>query len=468
MSSEDKKRLGAYELVRRCGAGAYGEVFVARNVLTGERAALKKLFPAPKTVKRELAGLIRWRDCRHPNLLRIRHVEETNDAFYYTMDLADDLNGGVGEYLPDTLANRLEKHGRLPAAEVEKLADALTTALEFLHRRGIVHRDVKPDNILWIDGMPTLGDPGLAADAEGVSLVGTPEFMSPELLRKKRAALPEDDFYALRLVLYCAFTGEPPAGYPHCPPGVLDEKNSALWRRIVGGEKPAGDSPANRRPRYFALAAVALLIAVAAAVVAAVALSRTNSPAATRPATPVEERIAADKKRGIRFSDDNKMLIKYNPELRDAEYAIPTGVTSIGDEAFRNCRNLTSITIPESVTRIGYWAFAGCEGLVRVTIPGGVETVCTNAFENCERLAHVTISDGVRVIGADSFRNCRRLTRLVIPASVRVVGRGAFAGCKDLEEVTIVSRKTEIYRDAFSGCPCEAQLKRDHKALFVE
>ena len=80
----------------------------------------------------------------------------------------------------------------------------------------------------------------------------------------------------------------------------------------------------------------------------------------------------------------------------------------------------------------------------------------------------MTISDGVRIIGADSFRNCRRLTRLVIPASVRVVGSGAFAGCEDLEEVTIVSGKTKIYRGAVAGCPCEAQLKRDHKELFVK
>lgn len=261
MSSETGKRIGAYELVRLCGSGAYGEVFVARNVLTGERAALKKLFPAPKTVKRELAGLIRWRDCRHPNLLRIRHVEETPDAFYYTMDLADDLGGGTGEYLPDTLANRLEKRGRLPAAEVEKLADALTGALEFLHGRGIVHRDVKPDNILWIDGVPTLGDPGLAADAAGMSLVGTPEFMPAEVLQKKRAALPADDFYALRLVLYCAFTGEAPGNYPHCPAGVLDENSSALWRRILDGEKAAAVPRPSRRAWRYALAAGVLLLA---------------------------------------------------------------------------------------------------------------------------------------------------------------------------------------------------------------
>ena len=93
-------------LLQKCGEGAYGEVWLARDAI-GANVALKIIKNGGRYSERELAGLKNYKDCNHPNLLKIRYVEITDEQIICIMDAADDLNHGNGEYKPDTLANRL-------------------------------------------------------------------------------------------------------------------------------------------------------------------------------------------------------------------------------------------------------------------------------------------------------------------------------------------------------------------------
>ena len=146
---------------------------------------------------------------------------------------------------------------------------------------------------------------------------------------------------------------------------------------------------------------------------------------------------------------------------------IPNSVTSIGFQAFCNCRKLTSITIPDSVTSIAARAFLGCNGLktagpigsgsdyqfswktaipdhafdgsglTSITIPNTVESIGSHAFGGCESLASIAIPNSVIRIGGGAFCDCSGLTSVSIPDSVTNIGSYAFARCNNLKRVNI-------------------------------
>ena len=112
-------------------------------------------------------------------------------------------------------------------------------------------------------------------------------------------------------------------------------------------------------------------------------------------------------------------------------------VTSIGDQAFRNCSGLTSVTISDSVTSIGISAFQDCSGLTSVTIGNSVTRISGYAFGYCSGLTSITIPNSVTSIGWGAFSGCIGLTEITIPNSVTSIGSGAFYGCSGLTEMTI-------------------------------
>ena len=129
------------------------------------------------------------------------------------------------------------------------------------------------------------------------------------------------------------------------------------------------------------------------------------------------------------LDDGTAEITKYSGNA--AEVTIPSeidgySVTSIGEEAFGYCDNLTSVTIPDSVTVIGDSAFSDCENLKSIVVPDSVTYIGIYAFENCRSLASITIPDSVTYIDIGAFYNCTNLTSIIIPDSVTSIGEGAF------------------------------------------
>ena len=132
--------------------------------------------------------------------------------------------------------------------------------------------------------------------------------------------------------------------------------------------------------------------------------------------------------------------------------SIGSGVTSIGEGAFSYCRSLTSVTIPDSVTNIGEAAFSYCDGLTSVAIGSGVTSIGKYIFHTCTSLTSVVIPDSVTSIGINAFNTCISLTSVTIPDSVTSIGRGVFNRCSGLTSVAIGSGVTSIGYEAFFDC----------------
>ncbi len=139
-----------------------------------------------------------------------------------------------------------------------------------------------------------------------------------------------------------------------------------------------------------------------------------------------------------------------NTDLTSIE--IPSSVTSIGEYAFYECTGLTNIEIPSSVTSIGEYAFYGCTGLTSIEIPDGVTNIEVYAFQYCTGLTSIEIPSSVTSISDYVFSGCTGLTSIRIPSGVTSIGGGAFSKCTGLTSIEISNSVTSIGNWAFSGC----------------
>ncbi|RJP64382.1 MAG: hypothetical protein C4532_19335 [Candidatus Abyssobacteria bacterium SURF_17] len=210
MGEHPEKRIGKYLLLKKIGTGGMGIVYLAQHAETGEQVALKVLPPEltrnPKYVERFRREALAVSGLAHPHIIKVFEVGEQNGVHYFAME---HLAGA-------TLRDLLKKHGRLSVPEAVQIMIPIADALDLAHSRGIVHRDVKPDNIMSSEkGVFKIMDFGIAHVEEGTRLtvtgtiMGTPEYMSPE--QASGAAVDRrTDIYSLGIVLYEMLAGRVP------------------------------------------------------------------------------------------------------------------------------------------------------------------------------------------------------------------------------------------------------------------
>jgi tetratricopeptide (TPR) repeat protein len=210
--SDAPRRLGDYELVELIGEGGTGVVYRARQLSLDREVAVKVLAAGPwasgefiERFQREAQNAARM---QHPNIVAIYEVCSEEDLHFFSMQL---MRG-------PSLAHEIRRQQRMPAQRAATLLRAVAEAVDYAHRLGVLHLDLKPGNVLLDEnGDPHVADFGLARriddaiDFENAGMSGTPSYMAPEQVRADaRAIAATTDVWGLGAILHELVTGEPP------------------------------------------------------------------------------------------------------------------------------------------------------------------------------------------------------------------------------------------------------------------
>jgi len=286
---------GRYRIVSRVGRGGFGEVYRADDLTLGQTVALKFIPPELERDPSHLARLLNEvrlaRQISHPNVCRVFDVGEADGHRFISMEFVD------GE----DLASLLRRIGRIPRSKAVQIAQQLCAGLAAAHDQGILHRDLKPGNIM-LDGRGRvrIADFGLAVAGTVVrgphARAGTPAYQAPEQIDGREASV-RSDLYALGLVLYEAFTGrrafhaeslaelraQQAQATPQNPSALVEGIDPAVERAIL--------SCLHRDPAARPASALAIAAALPGGDPLAVALAAGE--------TPSPEMVAAAGSRGV-------------------------------------------------------------------------------------------------------------------------------------------------------------------------
>lgn len=254
--------LDGYRLIRPLGRGGFGEVWLCESGAVGNHHALKFVTSRhPSLLEKEHEALVLYRKAasslRSPHLTPIEHINRTDAGLYYVMPLADGVSGSdpcdpgwQPLSLTTIISDRLNQPGWFSSDEVKAWMQPVLQALQALTGAGLVHRDVKPDNILFFGGCPCLGDISLlGVDVEGITRRGTPGYATPSWY-----VGGHPDMYGAAATLYTLLTGNQPdkmgrTAFRWPPEGEasLSTAEKAEWKRLHGIVRRATDERVSER-----------------------------------------------------------------------------------------------------------------------------------------------------------------------------------------------------------------------------
>ncbi|PKN93348.1 MAG: hypothetical protein CVU44_10690 [Chloroflexi bacterium HGW-Chloroflexi-6] len=210
------RQLANFLLERVLGRGGMAQVYYGQDIKLQRPVAIKvidaryrdKPVYAQRFVK-EARSVARW---RHENIIQIYYADDQDGLYFYAMEYID------GQDLASILAGYAAQGELMPSDDVLRIGRAIASALDYAHKHGVIHRDVKPSNVMVSnDGRIVLGDFGLALDMqEGSSgeAFGTPHYISPEQARRSSDVVPQSDLYSLGVILFEMLTGVVPFDDP--------------------------------------------------------------------------------------------------------------------------------------------------------------------------------------------------------------------------------------------------------------
>jgi serine/threonine-protein kinase len=251
MIEEERKgsQIPGYRVLGKLGAGAMATVFKAKQLSLDRYVAIKVL---PRKYSQNAEFIARFyaegkaaATLNHPNIVSAYDVGKAGEFHYFVMEFVDGT----------TVYDQIVKHRRFPEADAIDITIQIAEALKHAHERGLIHRDVKPKNIMFTrEGVVKLADMGLAremsdkeaAESEAGKAYGTPYYISPEQIRGEMNITPAADIYSLGATLYHMVTGNVPfegknpsdvmhkhLKTPLAPPDHVNPKLSAGFSQII-------------------------------------------------------------------------------------------------------------------------------------------------------------------------------------------------------------------------------------------
>lgn len=210
------RQLANFRVERAIGRGGMAQVYYGQDIKLERPVAIKVIDtryrgnPAyAERFVREARTVATW---RHENIIYIYYADDEDDLYYFVMEYID------GPDLGQLITQAAEAGELIPQVEVWRIGQAVAAALDYAHAQGVIHRDVKPSNVMVAhDGRVVLADFGLALDVAQGSLgevFGSSHYIAPEQAHRSAAAVPQSDLYSLAVMLYEMLTGRVPFADP--------------------------------------------------------------------------------------------------------------------------------------------------------------------------------------------------------------------------------------------------------------